>query len=212
VARRTITPAFVFLAVCYVLLAPREHTKLTAQSVECVFLCYSAEHKGYRCWDLVLDESRPFYPRPTTDAPPASLVDPLFFPDAPPASLPLLRLTLLASVSSAESSSVVPDYMVKPPVPQVYIRRGACLSEVPISSAELSSDVSSSFFEVPSSPPVVSSSPIGSSPEQLLGCGQRICRPPNYYSLSAFTATALSEPASYRDAILHQEWQHAMAE
>jgi hypothetical protein len=84
------------------------------------------------------------------------------------------------------------------------------LSEVPTSSVELSSDVSSSFLEVPSSPPVASSSPIGSSPEQLLGRGQRICRPPNGYSPSAFTA--LSEPASYRDAILHPEWQHAMAE
>jgi hypothetical protein len=65
---------------------------------------------------------------------------------------------------------------------------------------------------VSSSPPVVSSSPIGSSPAQLLGCGQRIRRPPNCYSPSAFTTTALSELASYRDAILHPEWQHAMTE
>jgi hypothetical protein len=93
---------------------------------------------------------------------------------------------------------MVPDYTVKPPVTQVYSRRGARLSEVPTSSVELSSDVSSS-------PPAVSSSLIGSSPEQLLGHGQRIRRPPNCYSPLTFTTTALSEPASYRDAILHPE-------
>ncbi|WVZ94097.1 hypothetical protein U9M48_040034 [Paspalum notatum var. saurae] len=46
---------------------------------------YSAEHKGYRCWDpvgrrmrisrdVVFDESRPFYPRPSSDASLASLI------------------------------------------------------------------------------------------------------------------------------------------
>jgi hypothetical protein len=39
----------------------------------------------------------------------------------------------------------------------------------------------------------------------------RLRRPPDYYS-PAFTATVLSEPASYRDVILHPKWQHAMAE
>jgi hypothetical protein len=152
--------------------------------------------------DVVFDESRPFYPRPTTDAPPASLVDPLsflFFPDAPPASLPLPHLTLPTFMSSTESSPMVPDYTVKHPMTQVYSHRGARLSEVPTFSAELSSDVSSSSLDVPSSPPAVSSSPIGSSSEQLLGYGQHIRRPPNCYSPSAFTATTLSEPASYRD-------------
>jgi hypothetical protein len=118
--------------------------------------------------DVVFDESHPFYPRPTTDAPPASLIDHLsflFLPDAPLASLPLPHLTLPTSVSSAESSSMVPDYTAKPPMTQVYSRHGARLSKVPTCSAELSSDVSSSSLEVPSSPPVASSSPIGSSPE-----------------------------------------------
>jgi hypothetical protein len=40
----------------------------------------------------------------------------LLFLDAPPASLPILRSTLLSSVSSFESPPVVSDYTVKPPV------------------------------------------------------------------------------------------------
>jgi hypothetical protein len=169
VLRRSITPAFIFLAVCYVLLAPHEHTKLTTQSVECVFLGYSAEHKGYCCWDpvtrrmrtsrdVVFDESRPFYLRPTTNASPASLVDPLpflLFPDAPPASLPIPRSILPSSVSYSMSPMVL-DYMVKPPVAQFYSRRAARLSDAPASLDGLSSDVPSfSFIEdVSSSPPI----------------------------------------------------------
>jgi hypothetical protein len=83
------------------------------------------------------------------------------------------------------------------------------LLDVPSSSVELSSDVSSSsFIKDVSSSSVVEPS----SPEQLVRHSHRLHRPLDCYTPSAFTATALSEPSSYRDAILHSKWQHTMAE
>jgi hypothetical protein len=201
-----------FSCVCYVLLAPREHTKLTTQPVVCVFLGYSTEHKGYHCWDpvahrmrmsrdVVFDESHLFYLCPTTDASPVYLVDHLsflLFPDAPLASLPIPCSTLSSSVSSSESPPMVLDYTVKPSLTQFYSRCGACLSDAPASSDELSSDV-------PPSPPIEPSSLTDSSLEQLVRCSHCLHRPPDCYSPSAFTTIALSESASYRDAILHSK-------
>jgi hypothetical protein len=118
--------------------------------------------------NVVFDESCPFYPCPTTDVSPTSLVDLLsfmLFLYAPPTSLTIPRSTLLSYVSSSESPPMVLDYMVKPLVTPFYSCHGARLSDAPAFLDELSSDVpSSSFFEdVPSSPPVEPSCLIDSS-------------------------------------------------
>jgi hypothetical protein len=158
--------------------------------------------------DVVFDESRPFYLHFSSDASPASLVDPLsllLFPDAPPTTLPIPRSILPSFVSSFESRLVVPDYMVEPLVTQFYSRGGARLSDASPSSDELSFDVPSSFVEdVPSSPSVELSSSADCSPEQLIRCSHRLRRPLDYYSL-AFTTTALFELAFYHDATLNLE-------
>ncbi|WVZ93213.1 hypothetical protein U9M48_039211 [Paspalum notatum var. saurae] len=183
-----------FGCVCYVLFAPRERTKLTAQSVECVFLGYSAEYKGYRCWDpvgrririsqnVVFDESHPFYPRPSSDASLPSLVDPLSFlfitdnaiacissrsvPSPTVSSSGVVPPSVMPPVESpSESSSLPPDYTTKPPMTQVYTCRSASTSFE--HTDELSSGPSAPSSDEPSS-----TSPAASSPEQLLGRGHR---------------------------------------
>ena len=95
-------------------------------------------------------------------------------------------------------------YDSKPPVTRVYTRtRRAVISssDVPSSLDEPSSSAAPSDAET-------APSDVETAPRYVLRDRQSL-RPPDRLG---FAGTVLSEPTSYRDAIQHQEWQHAMAE
>jgi hypothetical protein len=153
--------------------------------------------------DVTFDESRPFYPCPSSLAFSVEDISFLLFPDTPPfVSIdPHLRPILADASPSLPPPSSPPNYSHSssdpPPTSLLspflfhYSRR----SHVPDASSDVSSSSDTSYSSDELSPPLPA----------------RHHRPPNNYSPSHYGLSVV-EPTSYRDDERHPEWQLAMAE
>ena len=174
-----------------------------------MFFSDSDEHKGYRCWDPVtrrmrisrdvtFDESRPFYPCSTSSTSTVGDLSFLSFPDSPPVVPPISP----SPPDDPELSTLTPSSPLSSPPSS---------PSSPVSSSPSSSPVATSyptfpFYYTRRSRGVTESSDApstsGAPSQPTYSLRTRPCPAPDVYSPGSYSVSSVSEPTTYREAVV----------
>ena len=176
-----------------------------------MFLGYSPEHKGYRCYDpssrririsrdVTFDETRPFFYNSSTQSSYSPTESTTFMCLPPPIPQPLCQ-------PPSPPPPPPPPPSSKPPVTQVYTRRPRVPSSDP-PSASPNTPVLDESNNIDESHVISDESQVG--PRYNLR-DRTTMEPPDRLGFPRVSAV-LAEPSTYKEASGVPEWQSAMSE